>query len=303
MVWTIARQQLLTLRRSGTFIAILATMLLMTALAGFIGWMSHHTIIKVYDETVLLLTAQGKPIPANPFDSKPELALLSNLAIYVPLIGAILATIVGHIAMMEDRASGAARLLFSRPMSRSRYVIGKFLGTTIALAGVLAASAVLSTLSLVIVNMHVPAAGEVARLAVFFVISLVYMLLFALVGMAFAITSRNRSFAIVAALGVWLVLTFVVPQVTSGLRPTTSLNPITDPVSTSQPFFQVTAHARPISVSEQYKRVSASVLQTEPAEPTSRSALRVVPIFGLALLLALIVGRLVARHDYSRGLQ
>jgi ABC-type transport system involved in multi-copper enzyme maturation permease subunit len=278
-------------------------MLLMTALAGFIGWMSHHTILKVYDETVRILASQGKPAPANPFDAKPELALLSNLAIYVPLIGALLAIVVGHIAMIEDRASGAARLLFSRPMPRSSYVLGKLLGTIIALAGVLTTSAVLSTLSLVIVNGNMPTIGELGRLAVFFLISLAYMLAFALIGMAFAIASRSRSLSIVAALGVWLVLTFVVPQVTSGLRPTTSLNPITDPVSTSQSFFHATAHARPISVSEQYKRVSATALQTAPAEPLTRSAGRVLPIIALAALLTLLVRRLVARHDYSRGLQ
>jgi ABC-2 type transport system permease protein len=87
--------------------------------------------------------------------------------------------------------------------------------------------------------------------------------------------------------------------VTSGLRPTASLNPVSDPVNTSQRFFDVTSHARPFSVSEQYKLASARILETADPESTGRTLERIAPIFGLLCLSVLLAGILVRRHDYA----
>jgi hypothetical protein len=97
------------------------------------------------------------------------------------------------------------------------------------------------------------------------------------------------------------VITFVIPQFTSGLRPTQSLNPITDPASTSQTFFRITSELRPYSVVEQYKEASGRILRTAPAESVGQTVQRVLPIAGLVLLLALVTIRLVQHHDFSRS--
>ena len=146
-----------------------------------------------------------------------------------------------------------------------------------------------------------PAAAELGRLSLFYALSWLYLLLFALVGMAAVLLTRRRSLALLAAMGVWLVLTFAVPQFTSGLRPTASLNPVTDPVSTSQPFFDATATARPLSVSEQYKEASARILQTTDPEPWGDTVLRVLPLLGAVMGLGLLTTRLVQCHDYAEG--
>jgi ABC-type transport system involved in multi-copper enzyme maturation permease subunit len=115
----IARQHLRLLSRSQTFLLMLVVLLGMTALSGLIGWSSHATILRVYDETVRTLTAAGKPAPPNPFAYKPRLALLNNMIIYVPLIGALLAIVIGNIGITGDRQAGVARVILSRPVRRS----------------------------------------------------------------------------------------------------------------------------------------------------------------------------------------
>jgi ABC-2 type transport system permease protein len=278
---------------------MLGALLLMAALAGFLGWSSHRTIVKVYDQTVASLAAEGKPAPPNPFNAKPRLSLLSNMTIYVPLIGALLAILVGHLAIVEDRAAGAGRLIFSRPVRRGRYLAGKLLGTTVALVAILFACLVLTLIALAIVNDEVPRPLDLGRLALFYDLSLAYLLLFALVGIATAFLTSVRSLSLLAAIGVWLVLTFAVPQVTSGLRPTASLNPVSDPVNTSQRFFDVTSHARPFSVSEDYKLASARILETAGPESTGRTLERIAPIVGLLGLLLALTVVLVRRHAYA----
>jgi ABC-type transport system involved in multi-copper enzyme maturation permease subunit len=271
----------------------------MASLAGFLGWSSHRTIVKVYDATVASLAADGKPAPPNPFDAKPRLSLLANMTIYVPLIGALVAILIGHLAIVGDRAAGAERLIFSRPVARGRYFAGKLLGSTLALTAIVAGCLVLSAISLAIANGALPGGGDLGRLVLFYGLSLAYLLLFALIGIVAALLTNVRSLSLLGAVGAWLVLTFAVPQVTSGLRPTASLNPVSEPVSTSQRFFGLTSRARPFSVSEQYKLASSQILETAGPETTGRTLERVAPVVGLLVLSGLLALALVRRHDYA----
>jgi ABC-type transport system involved in multi-copper enzyme maturation permease subunit len=299
MISIIATHQLRLLSRERIFLAILASLLLMTVLAGFIGWSSHNTIVKVYEESSAMLASEGQPPPPNPFDVTPRLALLSNMTIYIPLIGALLAIVIGHLAIVSDRAAGSTRLIFARPVRRSTYFWGKLAGIGAALTMILAVSFVLTIASLLVVNRSLPTVAEFGRLTVFYVLSLAYMLLFALIGMTIALVVSSRSLSLLVALGIWIVITFMVPQFTSGLHPTASLNPVVDPVSTSQQFFQITAHLRPLSISEMYRDASAAILQTAPDRSTSISPEKVLPISALLIALMLLAAALVSRLDLS----
>jgi ABC-type transport system involved in multi-copper enzyme maturation permease subunit len=179
------------------------------------------------------------------------------------------------------------------------YLWGKLAGIGLALAMILAASFALSVVSLAIVNGVLPSLEEVGRLALFFVLSLAYMLLFALVGVITALVVQGRSLALLVALGVWMFVTFMVPQFTSGLRPTASLNPVVDPVNTTQRFFEVTSHLRSLSISEQYRGLSAAILQTAPDRAMSDTMDQVATIGVLLVGLLVAVAVLVNRLDIS----
>ncbi|HQZ33335.1 MAG TPA: ABC transporter permease [Ilumatobacteraceae bacterium] len=300
MIATVASHQVLSLRRQRVFLAMLATLLTMTALAGVLGWSSHQTIVRVYDEAVKLLASTGKPAPPNPFLLKPTLSLLSNMVVYVPLIGALLALIVGHLSIVDDETNGTGRLVFSRQISRTSYVLGKIASAAVVLAVVLAASLLVSVAALLVVNRTI-AGADLGRLLLFYGLSWLYLMVFSLIGMVTVLMTRRRSIALLSAMGAWLVITFVIPQFTSGLRPTQSLNPITDPASTSQTFFKITSKLRPYSIVEQYKETSGRILQTASAESLGQTIQRVLPIAGLAVVLVLLTIRLVQGHDFSRS--
>lgn len=301
MIAAIAAQQILALRRQRIFLAILATLLTMTALAGVIGWSSQQTIARVYSEAVKLLASTGQPAPPNPVTLKPTLSLISNMAVYITLIGALLAVVLGHLSVADDTGSGIGRLIFSRQVSRSSYVAGRLVGAGVVLAIVLLVSLLVSAASLVVVNGSAPSLGETARLVLFFALSWLYMMIFAVVGMVTVLLSPRRSLALLSALAVWLVVTFAVPQFTSGLRPVASLNPVTAPVSASQPFFRFTANGRAFSLDEQYKAAAGEILQTSPATSTLSVIGRTLPLAGALLILAGLTVWLVRRHDFSRS--
>lgn len=296
----IARHHLLTLVRRQTFVLMLGVLLLMTALSGFIGWSSHRTILRVYDETVRTLTAAGKVAPPNPFAGEPRLSLLNNMVIYVPLIGALLAIVIGHLSVMGDRQAGMTRVIFTRPVPRSAYFWGKMAGSAIAGTAIMAACWALSVLAVTLINRDLPTASELARLTAFFALSGLYLMLFVLVGSVAALLTRSQSMALFVAVAAWVLVTFATPQFTSGLRPVASLNPVIDPVSTTNsPFFRATSKAEPVAVNAQYKALSSSLLSEGVRIDASTAAGQMAPIAGFLALLALLTSRLMARHDVS----
>lgn len=301
MIATIASQQIVALRRQRVFVSLLTLMLAMTAVAGVLGWSSHRTIVGVYDQATILLAQRGEPAPANPFTLKPTLSLLSNMEIYVPLIGALLAIVLGHLSIADDEASGVGRLVFSRPIDRRSYIAGKIAAAGIVLAILMAASIAVSAVLLWIVNSAVPSGGELARIVAFYAVAWLYLMVFAVIGMLTMLLGGRRPLALLSAMGAWLVITFVVPQFTSGLRPVASLNPIVDPVSTSQTFFRITRHARPASIVEQYKTISAQLLEIAPAEPTGHTIARLAPLAAALAVVSIAAVFAIGRHDFSKG--
>ena len=301
MIATIAAHQLLSLRRQRVFAVSIGALIAVTVMAGILGWSSHHTVIGVYDEAIKLLATRGQGAPPNPFLLKPTLSMLSNMVIYVTLMGALVAIVIGHLSIADDETTGIGRLVFSRQVSRTNYVLGKLASSAIVLGIAMAASSVVSVAALLIVNRQTPSGADLGRLVGFYALSWLYVMVFALIGMITVLISRRRSLALLSAIGVWLVVTFALPQFTSGLRPSTALNPIVDPVSTSQTFFKVTAKARPYSIGEQFKEAAGRILQTANAESSGATVVRILPIAGLFVLLAFTTAVLVQRHDFSRS--
>jgi ABC-type transport system involved in multi-copper enzyme maturation permease subunit len=299
----IARQHLRLLSRSQTFLLMLVVLLGMTALSGFIGWASHSTILRVYNDTVKTLTAAGKPAPPNPFAYKPRLSLLNNMTIYVPLIGALLAILIGNMSITGDRQAGVTRVIFSRPVLRSSYFWGKVAGSAVAGAVIMAACLLLSVIGLTLINHGLPTASELVRLTLFYALSGLYLLLFALIGIVAALLTRSHSLGLFAAVAVWALITFATPQFTSGLRPVASLNPVTDPASVSHSrFFRATSKAKPLAVNEQYKALSTRLLSQGNDVVRAgwgATAAQLAPIVFFVLLLGGWAHWLIDRRDFS----
>lgn len=301
MIGVVAAQQITILRRQRTVLALMAVLVGVTVLAGALGWSSAATVTRVYDQAVALLAAQGRPAPANPLGLKPPLSLLSNMTVYMPMVGALLAIVVGHLSLSDEQSSGVGRLLHTRLLCRRDYLLGKLTAVSGLLAAALVASFVVSVVALLVVNGVVPTAPQLVRLAGFYLLALLYLVMFALVAMVAVLLTSRRSLALLSALGAWLVVTFVVPQFTTGLRPTASLNPLSVPVGTSQTFFDVTAHVRFLSLSEDFKNASGQILATSPPESVATTLGWVAPVIVVVVGLSALALVLVRRHDYSRS--
>jgi ABC-2 type transport system permease protein len=261
----VAKNEFKTLFKENTFIILLIIFVLMTIFSTYIGWSAKNTIINVYQETVKELSLKGvKEIPPNPFTGIPDLSILKNMIVYFFLIGSLLALVIGNNAFIRDRRSGVLRIVFSKPVSKQTYIFGKIVGIFETLLLVIFISFLLSLFSTVLISGHFLTPIEILKLSGFYVISLVYLLIFAMIGLYFAIYSEGESIALLIPVIIWVLITFVLPQITSSLVPTALLNPTN--IQAAAPhsnFFHILQIViRPFSISESYKEISGILLET-----------------------------------------
>jgi ABC-type transport system involved in multi-copper enzyme maturation permease subunit len=262
-IFVIAPQEIKSLVKEKTFLLILGIFFAMTLFSVYIGWSTKHTIEGVYQVSVASMIQQGvKSIPLDPFAQIPVLSIYSNMIVYIFLIGSLLSIIVGYNAFMRDRKAGVAKILFAKPLTKNQLIAGKILGIASLLGIIVFISFLISfTSSFVIPNQHL-GLMEIGKLLTFYLLSYVYLLIFAFIGLFFAVSAKNESIALLNPIVVWIVISFMLPELTSALGPTASLNPININQATPQgTFFTLTNQfIRPFSISQHFKLMSSGLL-------------------------------------------
>ncbi len=282
----VARHELKSLFRERTFLMLLAVFMTMTLVSAYIGWATHQTILQIYHEAVRYAQSSGiADIPGSSFLDIQPLSILKNMTIYVYLIGSLLGIVLGYSLIIRDRRSGMLKILFSRPLGKRQYLTGKILGALAILGSILFSCFILSVITASILTRQMLATADLASLATFYLFSLVYVFLFALAGIFFSIINTSETLALLLPVLFWLLLTFVLPQLSSALNPTESLNPTNITVSPLRGSFFTTIQKfiRPLSVGEDYKDAAMFFLNASPAGPTLSGfdiALRTLAILG-----------------------
>lgn len=300
----IAGAALRTSFRDSTVLLLTALFLAMVLLSAWLGWSATQTINAIYAAAVKVMTAQGVTIPPNPVSEGSALSLLRNMSIYVALLGALAALVFGHLAIAADRKSGVLPLIASRPVSRSAYATGKILAIITAITGLTLFAALVNVGTLLILPGLALAPDTWYRLAGFYAVSALYMAAFGFLAALCAIEHRSESMALLVPVTVWLVLTFVLPQVTANISPLAALNPLSATAALPVgPFFTITdAVFGPLSLAEAYRSLSTEFLQLAPDHLPRRSvpsSLMTMISFNIVLAAGFIYS--AVRFDASRS--
>ena len=293
--------------RDNTVLLLTTLFLAMVLLSAWLGWSATQTINAIYSAAVIAMTAQGVTIPPNPVSEGSALSLLRNMSIYVALLGALVAMVFGHLAVAVDRKSGVIPLIVSRPVSKAIYAVGKIAAIVLAALGLTLFAAVVNVVTLLVLPGLVLAPDTWVRLAEFYAVSALYMVAFGLLAASCAISFKTESMALLVPVTVWLILTFVLPQVTANISPMAALNPLSATAAfPSGPFFAFTdAVFGPLSIAESYRSLSAELLQLSPDNLPRRSvqsSLITVIFFNLILASSFIISAVnldASRSDFN----
>ncbi|GAB4387315.1 ABC transporter permease [Albidovulum sp.] len=300
----VARQSLLYIFRERTVALLAALFVVLVMVSAYLGWSATSTVNSIYNDAVVWLTAQGQPVPPNPVHDISPLSLMRNMSIYVSLIGALAAIVIGYQLIAADRKSGVVPLIGARPLERGEYLRGKIAALMAANGALMGVAAVIATATFLILPQVSLSAAGWGKLFLFFGLAYGYMVMFGLVALGMAARSRSESVGLLVPVTVWLTVTFILPSLTGNIHPTAAINPISalaPPPDTT--FFHWSGWLiGPFSVAESFKWLAAGLLDYLPATAVSRSMVPPLPDFLLALILAAAFAvRSVGVMDFTRG--
>ena len=140
-----------------------------------------------------LFTVSGGGLPS----------FLGFLAFFGPLIGVVL----GFDAVNSEFNRGTVSRVLSQPIYRDWWINGKFLAGFTALA-IAVASIILIIVGLGLYILGFPPNGvEISRIAMFFVISVIYLGFWLSLGILFSIVFRQTATSALASIALWLFFT------------------------------------------------------------------------------------------------
>lgn len=265
---------------------VLAVFLLMIAVASFIGWLTHVTVTGVYDEAL----RQGATTLPNPFLHIPQLNPVKNVIIYIALIGALFAILIGVRSSVRDRKSQVLNLVFSRPISKRNYVLARFIGMGLWLGVIMAVAGVLTWLSLWIVQGQPASFANTERLSIFFILSWLFVLPFMALGMMSGMRAKGETVALLVPILIWALITFVVPQFGTAEEPISFLNPVPAQPASQGSFFQMNRQVlQPLSFTEHYKELGAISLQLTDNHDVTQQVLEFTAIISVAVVSLLVL--------------
>ena len=288
----IAGQSVRLALRESTVLLMAGLFAALVLVSAWLGWQATGTVNRIYLDAASFLAGAGKPVPTNPVLDTSPLILMRNVSIYVILIGALSAIVIGNRLVALDRKAGVLPLIASRSTAPSAYANGKLAALLALVAGLFLVASAVGTATLLLLQGAVITAQMWVHLFTFFALSALYMMIFGLMALAATAAFNSESVGLLVPVTLWLAMTFILPALTLNLTPTAVLNPITalaTPPDTS--FFRLSGWALgPVSLAEHYGALSAGLLDYRPAEWVSRSLVpplvSLIAAFGIAAALA-----------------
>ena len=302
--WLIARQSARFVLRERTVALLSLMFVVLVLISAWLGWSATSTVNRIYLDAAAFLQKAGQPVPTNPVLDISPLSLMRNMSVYVALIGALSAIVIGNRLIGIDRKAGVLPLIGIRPLGRDAYAAGKIAALTGLILALAAVAGLVAVATFLVLPAIVLTGGQWAQLAGFMAVTALYMGFFGLIGLASGAAAKSETVGLLLPVTLWLTLTFIFPQLTANLNPTAAINPISalaTPPDTS--FFYWTAHILgPFSLADAYKFASAGLLDYLPQGITSPSF--IPPVINLMLATGVagaIAWRALTRLSMTQG--
>jgi len=130
--------------------------------------------------------------------------------ILVPIVGIVL----GLDAINSEKSSGTMSRLLSQPIYRDAVINGKFLAGVVTIAIMLTTTVLLvSAIGLVVLGVA-PSSEEVARLLLFWGISILYGAFWLGLAMLFSVYFQRVATSAISSLGIWIFFSFFMSMAT-----------------------------------------------------------------------------------------
>ncbi|MET4705912.1 ABC transporter permease [Frigoribacterium sp. UYMn621] len=279
------RHELLCTGRARIPQLLLVVFVGMVSVSAFIGWSARSTVTAVYTQ----ISSAGLTSAPNPFAGTSPLYFARNSVIYVVLIGALMAIVLGVQATLRDRKAATFSLILSRPVGTVGRLLGQLAALAVVIAVVMGISTAISWASISAITGGILGPDPTLRLGAFAALSWLLLTAFALLGMLTGTYSKKETTALLAPFVAWSVIAFVLPQLGTAARPVALLNPVPSiPPPSGGIFDVINVVTGPLAVTEQFKRAAGIVLQDSSVTGSPEGPIIVLVTF-LAVMTLLVV--------------
>jgi ABC-type transport system involved in multi-copper enzyme maturation permease subunit len=152
------------------------------------------------------------PEPAGAVNFKmpniPEL----DWAFIVKIVFGLYVILLGFEAISGEKERGTLRLVLSNPVGRAKLLTAKYAAIIASAAIPLLVGLLVSLIVVGIVLPSVMGLQNLARVAVFFVLSLAYLSLFAFLSLTFSALIPRSSLVLLVLLAFWIIFAFFIPD-------------------------------------------------------------------------------------------
>jgi ABC-type transport system involved in multi-copper enzyme maturation, permease component len=211
-VLVVIKKEISDALKNKLFLIILGMLFLLTIVSVVLGAYQVRVNLDSYNQSVSFLKALGKTnLPAAP--SLNPLSASKSFVNYIGLLGALLAIILGNSSVVKEKRSGTLKLILSRQIFRDSFLNGKVIGNILLLFLITLFTFIISLISVVFISTAALTGDDISRMFMFFMMSFLYMIFFVVLGIFIAVTISNGNKALLITVIIWLVISFILPQI------------------------------------------------------------------------------------------
>ena len=210
-IMTLARHEYRAAIRSRVLVALIGVLVLVTVVSVYIAAADYRGQLADYEAYRRAAAAGGvQRIAPSPL---ALLSLLRGAMEYIEIIGAIIAIALGYLSVSRERANRTLPLIQSRPVTARELATGNALGALALITTLVAATAVVGVLCLGLIGNDWINGAQAVKLLLAYVASVLYMFVFYCLGVACTARSKVAANGLMLALGIWLIVVLVLPQI------------------------------------------------------------------------------------------
>lgn len=210
-ILTLARHEYRAAVRSRVLIALLAILVAVTAASVYVAAVDYRSQLADYQAYKSAAVAGGlTKIAPSPL---ALLSLFRGAMEYIEIIGAIIAITLGYLSINRERANRTLPLIRSRPVTAGELAAGNTLGALGVISTLILATTAAAVVCLGVIGNDWINGEQAIKLLLAYVASIVYMGTFYCLGAIVTARSKVAINGLLVALGIWLVIVLVLPQI------------------------------------------------------------------------------------------
>ena len=214
----IAKKEYQDILRSRMFVTVLLLLVTLTITSVLVSTFVFKSQVSQYESSLAVLQAIGKT-PGGPAPQLFPLNLLRGVVDYIEIIGAILGILLGYLSVAKERNTRTLQLILTRPVTKQDIITGKLLGNLLFVSSVMIFVGVAIWFSFLGIGGVTLTTVEMAKLLIFLVISIVYIMLFFTLSFFFSLQQKTISHALIICFVIWLVVVLILPQIGDTMDP------------------------------------------------------------------------------------